>query len=273
MKKGEKKRSSRFKQLTLSEHLLEDRSSSRSGDNSRAVVKRLKYERKGESQFTLSHRPSKQEHLEIRVLDESARKSQKHTVPTLMFLFSNIMSALELPRETRELAFEILGKAGRGGFIRGKKAASIAAAAIYAACRINGNPRQLSHIAPLAKVSSKSIGRSYRIVASIIDQDIPQYDPLKVVERVCELLGAPKEIEEISKQTLQSARAIDLASGKDPWGIAAAAIYLACYQSGIRLGQVKIAEAAGVSEVTLRNRYKEIATILNLESHYTQLSL
>ncbi|MGA3112481.1 MAG: AsnC family transcriptional regulator, partial [Candidatus Bathyarchaeia archaeon] len=53
--------------------------------------------------------------------------------------------------------------------------------------------------------------------------------------------------------------------GKDPMGLAAAALYIACLQNDERVTQKDVAEAAGVTEVTVRNRYKLLRTQLNLE--------
>ena len=46
--------------------------------------------------------------------------------------------------------------------------------------------------------------------------------------------------------------------------MAAAAIYIASVQCGERRTQREVAEVAGVTEVTIRNRYKELTEKLNL---------
>jgi transcription initiation factor TFIIB len=56
-----------------------------------------------------------------------------------------------------------------------------------------------------------------------------------------------------------------VSSGKDPSGLAAAALYLAALKHGFRKTQKEIAQIAGVTEVTVRNRYKEITTALKIE--------
>jgi len=48
-------------------------------------------------------------------------------------------------------------------------------------------------------------------------------------------------------------------------GLAAAALYIACLQSDEKKTQKDIAEAAGVTEVTVRNRYKTLKKQLNLK--------
>ena len=56
-----------------------------------------------------------------------------------------------------------------------------------------------------------------------------------------------------------------LTFGKDPSGMAGAALYIACLECGERVTQKKIAEAAGVTEVTIRNRYKSLVKDMNLK--------
>nr|AIF11153.1 transcription factor TFIIB cyclin-related protein (TFIIB, GTF2B, SUA7, tfb) [uncultured marine thaumarchaeote KM3_50_F11] len=48
----------------------------------------------------------------------------------------------------------------------------------------------------------------------------------------------------------------EVSAGKDPMGLAAAALYLACVKNDEDKTQRDIAEAANVTEVTIRNRYK-----------------
>ncbi|MBA7688334.1 hypothetical protein ES703_96813 [subsurface metagenome] len=46
-------------------------------------------------------------------------------------------------------------------------------------------------------------------------------------------------------------------------GMAAAALYLACRMNGENRTQKMLAEASGVTEVTIRNRYKELKRVLD----------
>jgi len=52
-------------------------------------------------------------------------------------------------------------------------------------------------------------------------------------------------------------------TGKDPRGLAAAALYKASIETNDKRIQKDIAEAAGTTEVTLRNRLKGIENILH----------
>ena len=64
---------------------------------------------------------------------------------------------------------------------------------------------------------------------------------------------------------LKYAKEKDVISGKGPTGCAAAAIYIASVLEGERKTQREVADVVGVTEVTIRNRYKEIAEALDIE--------
>jgi len=53
-------------------------------------------------------------------------------------------------------------------------------------------------------------------------------------------------------------------TGRDPRGLAAAAIYIASIMSDHRVTQRDISRVSGVTEVTIRNRYKELVSRLEL---------
>ncbi|MBY8986212.1 MAG: hypothetical protein KGD65_14135 [Candidatus Lokiarchaeota archaeon] len=53
-------------------------------------------------------------------------------------------------------------------------------------------------------------------------------------------------------------------SGIDPKGLCAGAIYIACKLKNIELTQLQIANSVGITEVTLRSRYKELKKKLKI---------
>ena len=50
----------------------------------------------------------------------------------------------------------------------------------------------------------------------------------------------------------------EVPAGKDPMGIAATVLYTACLNTREKRTQTDIAQAAGITEMTLRNRYRDI---------------
>ncbi len=174
-------------------------------------------------------------------------------------------SALGLPRNVRETAAVIYRKAVEKNLIRGRSIEGVAAAALYAACRQNSVPRTLDEISEYSRVGRKEIGRTYRFIARELGLKLLPTSAMDYVPRFCSALGLSGEVQQKAIEILRQAQEKELTSGRGPTGVAAAAIYIASILSGQRRTQREVAEVAGVTEVTIRNRYKELAEELDIE--------
>ena len=170
-----------------------------------------------------------------------------------------------IPPPIKEKAAVTYRKALDKGLVRGRSIAAIAAAALYAACRGSGTPRTLREIAEASLVDKKDVARCYRLLLRELDVHMPIADPLTYVSKIAERTGISGKTQGIAIQILREARKKRAAAGKDPMGLAAAALYIACLQNNEKKTQKDIAEAAGVTEVTVRNRYKTLKKQLSLE--------
>jgi transcription initiation factor TFIIB len=94
---------------------------------------------------------------------------------------------------------------------------------------------------------------------------MPISDPLTYLSKIAERTGISGKIQGTAIRILGEARKRQAAAGKVPMGLAAAALYIACLQNNEKKTQKDIAEAAGVTEVTVRNRYKILKRQLKLE--------
>ena len=170
-----------------------------------------------------------------------------------------------IPQPIKEKAAVTYRKALDKGLVRGRSIAAIAAASLYAACRGSGTPRTLREIAEASLVDKKDVARCYRLLLRELEVHMPIADPLTYVSKIAERTGISGKTQGQAIQTLRIARKKRAAAGKDPLGLAAAALYIACLQSNEKKTQKDIAEAAGVTEVTVRNRYKTLKKQLGLE--------
>ncbi len=170
-----------------------------------------------------------------------------------------------IPGPVKEKAAVIYRKALDKGLVRGRSIAAIAAAALYAACRTTETPRTLREISETSLVDKKDVARCYRLLLRELDIQMPIADPLTYVSKIAERTGISGQTQGLAIKILNEAKLKRAASGKDPMGLAAAALYIACLQSNEKKTQKDIAEAAGVTEVTVRNRYKNLKRHLKLE--------
>jgi len=173
-------------------------------------------------------------------------------------------SNLGLPSDVRETAAVIYRKAVKHNMIRGRSIEGVVAASIYAACRMLGIPRTLEEIASVTRIKKREIGRVYRIMVRELKLNIYPTNPEDYIDRFCSKLKLSGEVKAKAFEIIKMAKEKDIVSGRGPTGVAAAAIYIAAILLGERRTQREVAEVAGLTEVTIRNRYKELIEKLNL---------
>jgi transcription initiation factor TFIIB len=171
---------------------------------------------------------------------------------------TKIANNLSLPKNILETASIIYRKAVKERLIRGRSIQGVTSAAIYLACRQCGVARTLEEIAQASNVSKKEVGRSYRFLIKELNYSIPPLKPNQYITKFSNQLTMQGKVEEIAHKILTAAKELKLTSGRGPTGIAAAASYIASVLTGERKTQREIAEIAQVTEVTIRNRYKEL---------------
>ena len=178
---------------------------------------------------------------------------------------SKISNALNLPKNILETASVIYRKAVKEHLIRGRSIQGVTSAAIYVACRQCGLARTLEEIAQASNINKKEVGRSSRFLIKELNYFIPPLKPSQYITKFSNQLTMQGKVEEIAHKILSTARDLKLTSGRGPTGIAAAASYIASVLTGERKTQREIAEIAQVTEVTIRNRYKELVERLMFE--------
>ncbi len=174
-------------------------------------------------------------------------------------------SALGLPTDIREAAAVIYRKAMKKGLIRGRSIEGITSAILYIVCRQYGVPRTLDEMEKISKVSQKEISRAYRFLSRELNIKLQPTSPIGFVPRFCSKLGLDGEVEAKAIEIIKEATKKELTNGRGPIGIAAAAIYIAAILCGKHKTQKEVSDVTGVTEVTIRNRYKEFSEELDIE--------
>ncbi len=195
----------------------------------------------------------------IRVSDATERN--------LTFALSELdrmASNLELQKNLRECSAKVYRDAVEKHLIRGRSIEGVAAASLYAACRMYKVPRTLNEIAEVARVNKKEIGRSFRFISKELGLNLNPTKPMDFLTRFISELNLSQECQKISKKVIKMAELRGLTSGRGPTGVCAAAIYAASILSKERRTQRIIAKVSQVTEVTIRNRFSELIENLNL---------
>jgi transcription initiation factor TFIIB len=176
-----------------------------------------------------------------------------------------LVSFLGLPKTLHEEVAELYEKALQKGLIRGRSIESIIASLVYSLAREYRSPRTLAEIAQASGIPKRELGRTYRYISRKLDMKILPATAESYIPRFASMLKLKDKTEVRAIKILSAAMKKDVVSGKGPCGCAAAAIYIASVLENERKTQREVADVVGVTEVTIRNRYKEIAQSLGIE--------
>jgi transcription initiation factor TFIIB len=175
-------------------------------------------------------------------------KSKDRNLSFALSELQRIISFLNLPRPIHERIAKYYEQAVNKGLVRGRSIESV-----------------VSAISEASGVEKREIGRTYRYIARELGIRILPANPVTYVPRFCSMLGLSDKVQARAIQILNKAKKHDITSGKGPTGVAAAAIYIACVLVGEKRTQREVADIVGVTEVTIRNRYKELIEKLGIE--------
>ena len=176
-----------------------------------------------------------------------------------------VSSFLKLPRSVEEEAAMIYTQAVQRGLVRGRSMESVVSGALYAACRRHEVPRTLDELSEASGIEKKEIGRTYRFVTRELGIKILPSNPADYIARFASSLKLAAETQSKAVEILEKAQNSELTSGRGPTGIAAASLYVSALIHGEKRTQREVADVAGVTEVTIRNRYKELLEKLKLD--------
>jgi transcription initiation factor TFIIB len=145
---------------------------------------------------------------------------------------------------------------------RGKTIVGVLTAAMYIACRDMGAPRTLKEIATVSNIKRKDIARNYRTLVFELDIKIPIVDPMSCIIRIANKVSLSDKTKRQAIRLMGNIAKdeIVLSAGKNPMGFAASILYLASIatKDDDHIRQKGLAEAAGVTEVTIRNICKSL---------------
>jgi transcription initiation factor TFIIB len=177
-----------------------------------------------------------------------------------------VKDKLALPDAVVEKSAYIYRKAKSNGLTRGRTISGLVAASIYAACREMGTPRTLKDIAAAANINRKYLAKAYRLLLIELDIKVPSVDQIKCIARVANKANLTEKTKRQAIRIMDEITQMQISAGKNPMGLAATILYLSCLKTGENKTQTDISQAAGVTEVTLRNRFKELKKKLELSN-------
>ena len=186
------------------------------------------------------------------------RDSKERNLKQALGEIDRMASALGLPENVRETASVIYRRALEEDLLPGRSIEGVATASLYAAARQAGTPRSLDEISAVSRVDRMELTRTYRYIVRQLGLEVKPADPEHYLPRFVSGLDLSDETERVARELLEAARTEGVHSGKSPVGLAAAAVYAGALLANEKVTQNEVSEVANISEVTIRNRYKEL---------------
>jgi len=161
-----------------------------------------------------------------------------------------------------EKAAYIYRKALDKKLVRGRSISGMMGSALYAACREVGTPRTLKEIAETMNIKKGDLAKYYRILVNELNLKMPVVDSVQHVARIASKIGLSEKTKRYAIEILRKAEENKTSAGKNPMSLAATALYISCLKMGENHSQRDFAEAANITGVTIRNRYKGLLEAL-----------
>jgi len=177
---------------------------------------------------------------------------------------------LSLSDSVVEKAAYIYRKAQDKKLIRGRSISAMIGSALYAACREAETPRTLKEIAVTMNIKKGDLAARYRLLVKELDLKMPVVDSVQNVAKIASKIGLSEKTKRYAIEILRKAEENKISSGKNPMGLAAAALYAACVSTGENKTQRDLSEAASITEVTIRNRYKGLKELYYKKNRYDE---
>lgn len=197
----------------------------------------------------------------IRALDyrTQTRDSRARSRMGAFRQLDKLKQKLVLPGSVLEKAAYIYRKAQQKEIVRGRTINGAMAACVYIACREFGIPRTFDEVARITNITRKELSNAYIAIVLGLDLRIPLIDPIKCLVKLANKTHVDEKITRYAIGYLKQIVDCNISAGKDPMSIAATTLYLACLHYGDESKtQRYFAEAAGISDVTIRNRRQEL---------------
>ena len=207
----------------------------------------------------------KNKYLRLRKWQHRISTAIERNLKLALAELKRVSSYLKLPKSVEEDAASIYRQAVQKGLVRGRSMESVVAGSLYASCRRHEVPRTLDELSEASGIDKKEVGRTYRFITRELGIRILPSNPVDYLPRFVSALKLSAETQSKAVDILNKARDAELTSGRGPTGIAAASLYVAALMNNEKKTQREVADVAGVTEVTIRNRYKELLKELKLQ--------
>ncbi|MDS0223790.1 transcription initiation factor IIB family protein [Haloarcula sp. S1AR25-5A] len=190
------------------------------------------------------------------------RSKAERNLATGLSEIARITADLELTDSLQEQASSLFRTAQDNDLLIGRSVESIAAASVYATCRLNEATRTLNEVAAVASVDSDRVENGYRTLNAELELPVPPQSPVPYLPSITAEFDLPAEVEHKARELAARAHENGLSSGTHPVGFAAACLTVAAASLADPPTQLAIADAAEVSTATVRTHRDRLTAFL-----------
>jgi transcription initiation factor TFIIB len=175
---------------------------------------------------------------------------------------NRVCGSLGLAWQVAERSAYFYRKALQKSLIKGRSISGFVAASIYLACKERMIPRTIDEVCKAAGVDRPFASHCYKILIGEMHIEPPVTDPFRNIAKISAKAGIEERVSRRAREILSSIASHTAIMGKNPLVLAAAALYLATVEHGMNVTKTMIADAAGVSTISLRKRLADITRAL-----------
>ncbi len=192
------------------------------------------------------------------------RDSSSRNFTTAFVLLGKLKDKLSLTPSIVEKTAYTYRKVQEDGLIRGRTIGAVLVACLYITCREQGVSRTIDELAEASNIRRKAIAKIYRDIVYHLKRKIPQVNCFQCIDKIANKIELNEITTRHARDLMKKVLEQEFSAGKDPMGFAGAVLYVSLQMEGKTVRQIDIADAAGVTEVTIRNRAKELKSKLHL---------
>lgn len=193
----------------------------------------------------------------ITVWDKRQKSNGKKTLNIANTEITRLCQVLGISENIKQRGAEIFRECETYKMMRGRTTTVFSAACLYAASREEGTSKTLTDFTNACYARRSDISAYYRLIIKTLDIKPNIMSPVSYISRIGSNTIPPINVK-TQQRAVKLLKELNGKEGKDPVGLAAAALYYCCCLKGWDYTQRTIAMAAGITEVTIRNRVKDM---------------
>ena len=203
-------------------------------------------------------------HLQPRISETNAAVNCRFRGGNVPCELDRIAAEVGLPEDVKALAMPLCCAVVERKLARGRLIRTVAGSSIYVACRESRVPITLKELADASHSTTRELGRVYMLILDRMEIKPPSPSGSSYIAKVATRIHASEEVKRLSQEVETRAVQGGL-GGRSPMSLAAAALYTASLSKGERVTQADLAEAAGVSVISLRETAKWMRSLMGLQ--------